>query len=666
MHALHACREVRADVARASPISVVVLRNWLPLPHDDRSHCPRARVCSFVEDESIGEGVGYNSWSEIEVRARATEVVDSAVLYAAHAVLRRGYAYSAGQGTTWVHGRGGVVSRFVETPALKARVAHLVSGFRDVGSRTSMLLGQTVLHYFNNEPPAWWPIPTNLAYLTYANNTDFRTDAGLGFWADVCASFCVRRFDDDAEFMELDFTINTTVGNHGRCACYVYADTDTHSSHANKTSHAAPDDVRVRVALPTHHRHATDAWLTPLRHPPFPARCLSQALEFLYEFRKIPGDQPQDTHMFAMKKDVGNALFVPRLQSTLYWAPAFAPEYAPRMDAIGGRAFDSFTPSPRAASRDVCLEQCAAAAVEARAPLRMVAVNLGECLCFGYSELDLQYDDPTNDAGNANIDFQATPDDPAEVYVVRFCEFVRPDTTGRSLVFSKNAQPPAVSDTCVGSPAGLGYVISSGSTLSSYNQGTSSAPFDVLCREQCEARDDCAYSHVFAETFEYDAPSLNANTFFCIHATPTLVFAVRVQPSRPRAQEAATVRSHESNLHHTITLSLRARGTSACFACSHPGIFRRLASTAALCCDLRFSLAIFNSLERRSFSFNMDRHAFCLSAIVFRLFALVAACSSAGFSCFVLAILLPIRCRSSTERFDHVLVVMALLSSDER
>lgn len=270
MHALHACREVRADVARASPISVVVLRNWLPLPHDDRSHCPRARVCSFVEDESIGEGVGYNSWSEIEVRARATEVVDSAVLYAAHAVLRRGYAYSAGQGTTWVHGRGGVVSRFVETPALKARVAHLVSGFRDVGSRTSMLLGQTVLHYFNNEPPAWWPIPTNLAYLTYANNTDFRTDAGLGFWADVCASFCVRRFDDDAEFMELDFTINTTVGNHGRCACYVYADTDTHSSHANKTSHAAPDDVRVRVALPTHHRHATDACSTPLRHRPSP------------------------------------------------------------------------------------------------------------------------------------------------------------------------------------------------------------------------------------------------------------------------------------------------------------------------------------------------------------------------------------------------------------
>lgn len=158
--------------------------------------------------------------------------------------------------------------------------------------------------------------------------------------------------------------------------------------------------------------------------------------------------------MFAMKKDVGDALFVPRLQSTVYWAPAFAPEYAPRMDAIGGRAFDSFTPSPRAASRDVCLEQCAAAAVEARAPLRMVAVNLGECLCFGYSELDLQYDDPANDAGNANIDFQATPDDPAEVYVVRFCEFVRPDTTGRSLVISKNAQPPAVSDTCVGSPAG--------------------------------------------------------------------------------------------------------------------------------------------------------------------------------------------------------------------
>jgi len=191
--------------------------------------------------------VGYNGWSEIEARARATEVVESAVLYAAHAVLRRGYAYSAGQGTTWVHGRDRGVERFVETPALRARVAHLVSGFRDTGSRTSMLLGQTELRYFNNEPPTWWPNPTDLSYLRYANNTDFRSTEGLGFWADVCASFCVRLFDDDAEFMELDFTVNVTAGNHGRCACYAYQDGDARSAHANRTSHAAPDDVRVRA-----------------------------------------------------------------------------------------------------------------------------------------------------------------------------------------------------------------------------------------------------------------------------------------------------------------------------------------------------------------------------------------------------------------------------------
>jgi hypothetical protein len=50
---------------------------------------------------------------------------------------------------------------------------------------------------------------------------------------------------------------------------------------------------------------------------------------------------------------------------------------------------------------------------------------------------------------------------------------------------------------------GLGYVISSGSVLESFHDGQSSAPFDVLCRKQCEAKEDCAYAHVFAETFAH-------------------------------------------------------------------------------------------------------------------------------------------------------------------
>ena len=48
-----------------------------------------------------------------------------------------------------------------------------------------------------------------------------------------------------------------------------------------------------------------------------------------------------------------------------------------------------------------------------------------------------------------------------------------------------------------------GYVIKSGSVLTSYAKGQSSAPFDVLCKEECEAHVDCNYAHVFTETFEH-------------------------------------------------------------------------------------------------------------------------------------------------------------------
>lgn len=172
------------------------------------------------------------------------------MLYAAHAVLHRGFVYQPGQGTAWIVGNNAAISRFVETPALKADVAHLVSGYRDdVGSRSNMLLGDVPLYYFGDEAPAWWTDATDTSYLTYANNTSPSTAAGLGFWADVCASFCVRRYNEgseEAEFVELDFTVRDAAGQHGRCSCYAYKDTTAGSAHAAYSSHVPPDDVRVR------------------------------------------------------------------------------------------------------------------------------------------------------------------------------------------------------------------------------------------------------------------------------------------------------------------------------------------------------------------------------------------------------------------------------------
>ena len=70
------------------------------------------------------------------------------------------------------------------------------------------------------------------------------------------------------------------------------------------------------------------------------------------------------------------------------------------------------------------------------------------------------------------------------------------------MVWSKSLQLPGKDEWCEGSPVGAGYVLKSGSVLSSYNQGTSSAPFDVLCQEACEQTADCGSAHVFLETFE--------------------------------------------------------------------------------------------------------------------------------------------------------------------
>ena len=171
------------------------------------------------------------------------------MLYAAHALLQRGFAYEDGQGHAWVTGHDGTVSRFVESEACKARFAHLVSGYRDdTGSRSSMLLGSTPLHYFHDQQPAWWPATnTGDAWRRYANNTSPLTQAGLGFWADVCASWCVRRFDDESEFMSVDLDLRHGVANWGDCACFAYRNVDAAASDVNVSSHAAPDDHRVRA-----------------------------------------------------------------------------------------------------------------------------------------------------------------------------------------------------------------------------------------------------------------------------------------------------------------------------------------------------------------------------------------------------------------------------------
>ena len=334
--------------------------------------------------------------------------MSSAVLYAAHSVLSRGYARESGQGHVYLQGADYLVSRWVESEASKAKVAHLVSGFRDeYGNRNAMRLSQTPLFWYNDVQPAWWPADPQYAdqWKTMANNSDPSTSAGLAFWADVCASYCVRRHHDDAEFLELDFTVadQSVPHNNGQCSCYAYRDTGSSSSHANRTSHVAPDDLK--------------------------------ALEFLHRHVKIHPSQPNNTHLFAMKRDEGVGLFIPELQSTLYHRKM----WEEHIDADVGALINIATspiPSQRSnivtfytiSTLNSCLSRCSIDAVERITALKTVRFNPVDqsCFCFDTSLFQWVFDGYPTDSTQSiwNRDEGSA----AEWYEVEYCEFVRPDT----------------------------------------------------------------------------------------------------------------------------------------------------------------------------------------------------------------------------------------------
>ena len=65
-----------------------------------------------------------SGWSDISLRARATTVIPSAVMYKAHTVLTRGRS-TVEKGYLWIKGKGASVIRYVDAPAYTAHAAHL-------------------------------------------------------------------------------------------------------------------------------------------------------------------------------------------------------------------------------------------------------------------------------------------------------------------------------------------------------------------------------------------------------------------------------------------------------------------------------------------------------------------------------------------------------------
>ena len=158
-----------------------------------------------------------------------------------------------------------------------------------------------------------------------------------------------------------------------------------------------------------------------------------RALEWLHSYAPVPANQPNNTHVFAMKKDVGEGLWIPRLQSTLYYHRLWQHEIDAAIGALtnapalAGKVHLFYSTLTAAA----CMELCAAEAVANVRPIRSVRFDpvARNCYCFDDSLFQWTFDS-FDDPNNAL--WLLDPDTQAEWYEVKFCEFVRPDESGRA------------------------------------------------------------------------------------------------------------------------------------------------------------------------------------------------------------------------------------------
>lgn len=244
-------------------------------------------------------------------------------------------------------------------------------------------------------------------------------------------------------------------------------------------------------------------------------------MEFLHRHLKIDPSQPNNTHVYAMKRDPGVGLFVPELQSTLYYRKLFEDQ----IDISTGTLANIDDPTNQFRSGiatfyaistiNGCLSRCAIDAVERIVALKSVRFNAVDqsCFCFDTSFFQWRADGYPNtdvdslwirDAGSASQWFET-----------EYCEFVRADTVrararskpkplltalltllspspctqhGRTIVWTKNTSLPGGSGYCLGSPVGGGYILASGSLFESYHEGQSSA---VRCPHSPKHSHDC-------------------------------------------------------------------------------------------------------------------------------------------------------------------------------
>lgn len=410
-----------------------------------------------------------SGWSDIALRARATTVIPSAVMYKAHAVLTRGRSTVA-PGHIWVDGQNKGVLRYVDSPAHSAHAAHLVAGWeQDQQAAASMLLGSYDLPAYMGHRPYFWTGAAPAGYEHMPNSV-----AGvpaIAFWRDVCASLCFRWHDDDVEMMQVDLRPGLHQGHEthvrsSKCDCYAYDDLAklNRTDAEPEVSHEAPNDVAMARFLST--AKLVNNYVGTGPHDSFRYR--------------------QFINTYAVHRDPWESYFVVEEQSSVFHRLALEPSYYVDTDTLAAYATKARIPDLNA-----CMRECAQD-YDHRMNLAAVVfrddfANIGYANCWCTTK-DLLHPDH-----DANIRHNPGRTD-ITVHRAKLCVGVSGGSE-RSVVYRKGVK--GANAVCHGMPVGSGMILANGSVFLSKDASDDTRPIDVQCRSACDANPDCALAHSF-------------------------------------------------------------------------------------------------------------------------------------------------------------------------
>lgn len=425
-------------------------------------------------------------WSDLAVRARATSVVSTAVLYRAHAVLTRGRAITT-SGKLWIDGQNNDIGRYVHSDATRAQVSHLVSGWKqDPATGQALLLSSNPLSaaYLGHSP--WWWVDDYGGAAHGWNvlpNSVAGTDA-IPFWRDVCASLCIRKHGDEVELMEVDLRKGLYEGYRSdvapsTCDCYAYDDlaklnASTAAAAQHTPSQAAPNDFAVLRFLETatlvNHYIGNDTYDNGLHYRKF-------------------------VNLYAMQRKEWPSLFVDTQQSSIFYERALEPGYTIETSHLNANLYTYVKEETNVVTKEDCIRECAmhsggtdeAMLLRQNAKTMVHDAQAKTCWC---SAIDWLHEDFDGSIVHRTYTTESTP----VVYRVQFCAGVAGGSS-RSVVYRKMPAGADPLPVCHGMPVGAGMILSNGSIFFAQDPGSVTRPVDLQCRAACDAHPDCAMAH---------------------------------------------------------------------------------------------------------------------------------------------------------------------------